>query len=272
MKYYLLGGVIGDTCGSRFEWKNSEDIADNFRLITSTSDFTDDTILTMAVAESLLKDRPYSMMIKKFARKYPHAGYGGMFKQWMLKQGEQPAYNSFGNGGAMRLLAIPLYFDNLTKVLIETVKQASCTHNHTESLESCMLLAHTIFLAKTIKDKSTIYKEINRIYGYECSLPGDPDIRKNSLKSKDGVWETLHCFFNSDDYISALRMAVKFGGDTDTIACMTGGLSYVFYEEIPLDLIQRVLIKLPEDYRQIIKKFATKTEKSYGNNKSKNVF
>lgn len=263
MKYYLLGSIVGDICGSRFEWDKAEDISPEFKFITKTSRYTDDTVLTMAVAESLIKDRPFGMMIKKFAKRYPDKGYGGMFKKWMNAPGDGEPYNSFGNGSAMRLLAVPLFYNDLPTVLRQTMLQSACTHNHPEAIDACMLLAHTIFLARTVKNKSDIYKVINKTYGYEAKIPGDTETRKRSLRAYPGVYEALNVFFHTEDFTTALRCAIKHGGDTDTVAAICCGLSYVFYEKMPIDIVEKCLILLPEEFRKIIKKFATLTEENY---------
>ena len=112
MKHYLMGAIVGDIIGSRFEWSNPEEF-NKPRLVTKQSRFTDDTILTVAIAHSLTLGIDYERAIKCYAKKYPNAGYGKMFKTWALNNDSLPAYNSYGNGAAMRLLAIPLYFDTL---------------------------------------------------------------------------------------------------------------------------------------------------------------
>lgn len=275
MKYFLLGTVVGDICGSRFEWAKPETISPEFKFITKTSRYTDDTVLTMAVAEALIKDRPYDMMIQKFGRRYPDSGYGGMFRKWLFKQGERVPYNSFGNGAAMRLLPVALFYNDLPSVLKAAVLQTACTHNHPDALSASMLLSHAIFLARTVKDKAEIYQVLNKTYGYTFVKPGDPDTRKHSLHAITGVHESLNSFFDSEDFIGTLRNAVVFGGDADTLGCIASSLAYVFYEKIPAELIERVLLIIPEEFRQIIKKFAKITEENYGKSnliRSKKLF
>lgn len=260
MKHYLMGAIVGDIIGSRFEWSNPEEF-NKPRLVTKQSRFTDDTILTVAIAHSLTLGIDYERSIKCYTKKYPNAGYGKMFKTWALSKEPLPAYNSYGNGAAMRLLAIPLYFNTLPEVLKEVVKQASYTHNHTDSLESVMLLAHTIFLARTVKDKKLILDEINKVYGYKYCIPGDPIVRKESLHSLTGVNEALNCFFHNKSYVSTIIDSIKYGGDTDTIAAMSGGLAYVFYEKMPQKLFNDCKNKLNGGLKDIILEFSKKTEK-----------
>lgn len=272
MKYFLLGTVVGDIVGSRWEWAKPETISPAFKFITKTSRYTDDTVLTMAVAEALLKDRPFAMMIQKFALKYPNKGYGGMFKKWMYKEGPRVPYNSYGNGSAMRLLPIPLFFNDLPTVLKNAVNQSAGTHNHPDALHASMLLAHTIFLARTNKNKAEIYKILNTVYGYEYQKPGDIDMRKESLHSIIGVHEALNSFFEADDFVGVLRNSIMYGGDTDTIAAISCGVAYTFYETMPKDLMEKCLCIIPEQFRQIIKKFATRTEVNNVVNNSKTLF
>ncbi|MFA5723095.1 MAG: ADP-ribosylglycohydrolase family protein [Candidatus Pacearchaeota archaeon] len=258
MKYFLLGAVIGDVVGSTKEWKT--DISPEFKFITKANRFTDDTILTLAVSEALLKNRPFDMMIQKYARKYPRMGYGGMFTKWANTAGDRAAYNSYGNGSAMRGLSIPLFYNDLPTVLRQAVKQSSCTHNHTDSLDAVMQLAHVTFMARTCKDKSELYKMLKSTYGYEYKKPGDVDTRKNSLHSITGVHEAFNCFFTGNDFTEVLRESIMHGGDTDTLAAIACGLAYVFYEKLPNELAERVLRIIPEEFRKIIKEFAKITE------------
>lgn len=253
-----MGAIVGDIIGSRFEWSKNKNKKP--RLITKKSHFTDDTVLTCAIAKAIVTGEEYNVCLREFTNLYPNAGYGKMYKEWAFNPEGQRPTNSYGNGAAMRLLAIPLYFDSLPGVLKEVVLQASYTHAHPDSLQSVMLLSHTIYLAKTIKDKRIIARQLNKIYGYTPVQPGNPIIRKNSLHSATGVCEALNCFFNNKDYASTIYDAINYGGDTDTIACMAGGLAYVFYEKMPKKLMEDSIKLLPHDLRLWIFKFSCETE------------
>ena len=267
----MLGAIIGDIAGSTFEFNNTHDY--NFPLFDEESNFTDDSICTVAVAEWLLDDPDLSheileQKLVEFAKEFPcpMGGYGGGFRTWLfypecLKDysgfytgGERVPYNSWGNGSAMRVSAVGWMFDTLWQTENAAEISASITHNHPEGIKGAQATAAAIFMARTGSTKEEIRKYIEEKYGYNLHRTCDeirPTYHFNG-SCQGTVPEAIIAFLDSRDYEDAIRLAVTLGGDSDTLACITGGIAEAFYKEIPSDLAGDALDKLPPRFVEVI--------------------
>lgn len=275
----MLGAIIGDTVGSVYEFHNIKTM--NFPLFSPESNYTDDSIMTMAVADWLLKDPTHGMdaleaSFISFARKYPcpMGGYGGGFNRWLFfpeelgdyesgdfKPGTRHPYNSWGNGSAMRASANGWMFDTLEETERVAGLSAAITHNHPEGIKGAQSTAAAIFMARNGSSKEEIRCYITEKYGYNLNRTCD-EIRP--VYGWDGscqgtVPEAMVAFFDSTDFESAIRLAVSLGGDSDTLACITGGIAEAFYKEIPDDIALTEWNLLPEDFKEILKEIEAKS-------------
>ncbi len=249
----LLGAIVGDIVGSVYEWNNVR--RRDVDLFAAKARFTDDTAMSVAVAECLLRgDGDYAHYLQAYGRRYPRAGYGGRFKQWL--QMEQPApYNSYGNGSAMRVSAVALFRDSLAEVLEEAERSAAVTHNHEEGIKGAQALAGAIFLAQQKATKAEIRQWVEEFAHYDLSFKLD-DIRhvyQFDVSCQGSVPQAIVAFLESVDFESALRGAISIGGDSDTIASMAGALAASFYDFIPYNLLQFAYEKLNEDLMQVLR-------------------
>lgn len=255
----MLGAITGDTIGSRYEFicKKTTD----FELFYDGCRYTDDSVMTMAVAEWLLDDPTHSHKILeekmvKFGELDPQRGYGGMFFSWLFvpktinKDGIRRPYNSFGNGSAMRVSSVGWMFDTLEETELVAEISASITHNHPEGIKGAQSVAAAIFMARNGKSKKEIKDYIVSKYGYDLNRTCD-EIRPRygfNETCQGSVPEAIIAFLESHDYESAIRLAVSLGGDSDTQACIAGGIAEAFYG-MPDDFIINMSSLLPPDYK-----------------------
>lgn len=240
----MLGAIAGDIIGSSYEWNNIR--TTKFKLFTSSSTYTDDTVLSIAVAVCLLDKADYAITLKQYGRQYPNRGYGGRFKEW-LDSGSLAPYNSFGNGSAMRAIPIGFAFDNIKDVLREATKSAEVTHNHPEGVKGARAVAVATFMARKWDSKEHIKKFIELSYGYNLSQSLD-DLRlsnKFDETCQGTVPKAIIAFLESRSYIEAIRNAISIGGDSDTIACIAGGIAQAYYKVLPEYIVQKVKDTLP---------------------------
>ncbi len=250
----MLGAIAGDVIGSVFERYPTKSM--DFPLFSRDSAFTDDTVLTMAVAWSILNKTDYATSLKIFGQKYPNAGYGGYFYRWMFSSDSKPYY-SWGNGSAMRISAVGFAFSSPDDILNEAKKSAEVTHNHPEGIKGAQATALAIFLARTGESKETIKKEICNRFGYDLNRTVD-DIRKTyhfDVSCQGSVPEAIISFLESDNFEDAIRKAISLGGDSDTLACMAGGIAQAYYKGVSPDIATRVRERLPDDLLSIIDAF-----------------
>jgi len=257
----LLGAILGDIAGSIYEFspKKSTDID----LQDRRMDYTDDTIMTIAVADWLLNDKKLTKKglvarLQYWGRKYPNpmGAYGGMFSQWLRSENPKP-YNSWGNGAAMRVAAVSFACLSLEDTLKVAKKTAEVTHNHPEGIKGAQATAAAIYLARTGSTKEDIRQYITENFGYNLNRTCD-DIRPSY--SFDGscqgtVPESIIAFLDSKDYEDALRLCISLGGDADTMGAITGAIAGAYYHQMPLSLYEFGINKLPDDMREIINKF-----------------
>lgn len=243
----MIGAIAGDIIGSRFEMINhaGDKKLDNylkFPLFTEKCRFTDDSVLSIAVADCLMHNKPFNATLKEYGRKYPAAGYGSSFMQWLDMPGLE-VNNSYGNGSAMRVSPIGFYFNDLDKVLEQAEKSAYPTHSHEEGIKGAQAIAVAVFLARKGASKEEIKNYIKEKFSYNLDRTLD-EIRPTyefSSKAFDTVPEAIIAFLESSDYENAIRKAISIGGDSDTLACMAGAISEAFYgiENIPYEIIKQ---------------------------------
>lgn len=268
---FMLGAIVGDIIGSRFEWNNVKTV--DFELFNSTSRFTDDTVMTIAIADAILNrehyknfftdaiesKKAYAYKLKEYGKKYPNVGYGRMFEQWLLSEELKP-YNSFGNGSAMRVSPIGFAFDTLEEVLKEAERSAIVTHNHSEGIKGAQAVAGAIFLARTGSSKKEIKDFIEKKFGYNLNQRLDdirPDYKFDS-SCQGSVPQAIIAFLESENFEDTIRKAISVGGDSDTIACIAGGIAQAYYGEIPGFIVDRVRLILDSGLKRVLDSFNDK--------------
>ena len=227
----MIGAIIGDIVGSVYEWDNIK--TKDFPLFRQDCFFTDDTVMTLAIAEGLMNGGSaddFVAAMKKYGRLYPDAGYGGRFFGWLGSDPSDP-YNSWGNGSAMRVSAVAWAFDKLEQVEEYAEISATVTHNHPEGIKGAKATAVCIFLARKGKSKSEIKTYIESTYGYNLDRTMDeirPDYRFNE-SCQETVPEAIIAFLESVNFEDAIRNAISLGGDSDTLAAITGSIAEAAY-------------------------------------------
>lgn len=257
----MLGAVIGDMIGSRFEFQNYK--SKDFELWTPDSNYTDDTICTVAVAEWVLSACRYDLnaIMQKWCRRYPYpmGAYGARFNQWIWSDNPQP-YDSFGNGSAMRVSAIGWAFDKLTDTLNFAHDSAAITHNHPEGIKGAQATAAAIFWARTGESKQFIRQNITEWFGYDLSWTCNdirPDYDFNET-CQGTVPQAITAFLESECFEDAIRLAISLGGDSDTLAAITGSIAEAFYRGIPDRILKPVRERLPEEMMETLLKIPMK--------------
>lgn len=250
----VIGAIAGDIIGSVYE--GNEIKTTEFELFTFESTFTDDTVLTVSVADCILHGKAYAKALKEYGRKYPYAGYGGMFQTWLLSNRSEP-YNSFGNGSAMRVSPVGFAFNSLEEVLREAEKSAAVTHNHPEGIKGAKVVAAAIFLARGGESKGKIkeYIEKNFDYNLRQSLDEIRPYYSFDETCQGSVPQSVIAFLESKSYEDAVRKAISIGGDSDTIACITGGIAQAYYKKIPEYIIKKVREILDAELLNIVDLF-----------------
>lgn len=247
----LLGAAAGDVIGSPYEHYAVR--RPDFPLFGHQSVFTDDTVLTVAVADAILNGETYAHRILTYARRFPQAGYGSAFKEWMLADHPRP-YGSYGNGSAMRVSPVGWAFDSLEAVLAAAERSAAVTHNHPEGIKGAQAVAAAIFLARTGSNKDEIRREITRLFGYDLSrsLEEIKTTYKWDVTCQKSVPESIIAFLESTDFESAVRNAILLAGDADTMAAIAGSIAEAFYGGVPEPIAAEVRRRLPPDFLDIL--------------------
>ena len=250
----MLGAIAGDVVGSVFEHRPVK--STDFELFSSGSRFTDDSVLTVAVADAILSGRDYAECLQDWGLRYPRAGYGQSFFGWLHADDPRP-YGSWGNGSAMRVSPVGFCFDDEKHVLEQAARSASVSHDHPEGIKGAQAVALAIWLAGHGEDKRSIRARISEEFGYDLDRRVD-EIRPGygfDVSCQGSVPEAIIAFFESDDVESAIRNAVSLGGDADTQACIAGGIAEAFYGEVPAFIGDEVLERLPADMVEVIERF-----------------
>lgn len=269
----MLGSIIGDIAGSKYEYHNIK--TTEFDFMGPGCEYTDDSVLTIAVTDWLVTDKKFSHKVleeklveyvKKY--RYPKGDYGGGFKKWALYPSEledyngnklttrQP-YNSYGNGSAMRCSSVGWMFDTIEETEKIAEISASITHNHIEGIKGAQATSSAIFLARNGYSKEDIREYIQLKYGYDLHRTCD-QIRPTYLfegSCQKTVPEAIIAFLDSDDFESAIRLGVSLGGDSDTLCCITGGIAEAYYKFIPSEIYNKAITMIPEEFINVIEEF-----------------
>ena len=254
----IIGAIIGDIVGSRFEFNNYR--STDFEFLNDRCFFTDDSVMTIAVADWVTNkrqtDRHLALYLREWGRKYPNRGYGGMFFRWLFSKELSSPYNSFGNGSAMRVSPCGFYAQTLDEALFLAKQSAEVTHNHPEGIKGAQSVAAAIYLAKTGSSKAIIKEYIENNFGYDLSRTCDEIRRvyKFNETCQETCPEAIIAFLESHDYESAIRLGISLGGDSDTIGAITGGIASAYYS-IPDSIIEEVKRFIPFEFIDIVEKF-----------------
>lgn len=260
----MYGAILGDIIGSPFEFDRGDKTKD-FKLFSRRSHFTDDSVMTLAVCEALLKvgqdatvkeieDAVISSM-QSWGRRYPHAGYGGYFRRWLTACHPEP-YNSFGNGSAMRVSAVGWLYDSLENTRTVAKATANVTHNHPEGIKGAEATASAIFMARNGSSKEEIKKYIENEFHYDLNRTLDeirPSYHMDETCQKT-VPEAIIAFLEAKDFEDAIRNAVSLGGDTDTLGAITGSIAEAYYG-IPEWLMTECRKRINRDMRVVLDDF-----------------
>ncbi len=250
----MIGAIAGDIIGSVYEHFSIK--TTEFELFHQGSRFTDDTVLTIAIADAIMNKKNYAEVLKEYGHRYPNAGYGGNFFQWVFSDSTE-AYYSFGNGSAMRVSPVGFAFNDLDTVMQEAERTASVTHNHPEGIKGAQAVAMAIYLARHGYRKRNIKKDITERFGYNLERSLE-QIRPNyqfDVSCQGSVPEAIIAFLESEDYEDAVRKAVSLGGDSDTIACITGGIAQAYFGEVPYTIEKKAREMLTPELLQVVDSF-----------------
>lgn len=249
----MLGAIAGDIIGSVYEWNNIK--TTDFPLFVEECRFTDDTVLTVAIADSILTGSDYAIKLKEYYRLYPKAGYGASFEKWAGSETLEP-YNSWGNGSAMRVSPLGFACHSLEEVLKLARKSAEVTHNHPEGVKGAQAVAAAVFLARTGSSLPEIksFVEQNFDYNLDQSIDRIRAGYKYDVSCQGSVPQAISAFLQSTGYEDAVRTAVSLGGDSDTIACITGSIAQAFYG-IPADVAEKAQGYLDSRLNKVVSLF-----------------
>ena len=272
----MLGAIIGDIVGSRFEFNPIKlkqfdlffgDGFKNYDIMTvddfkNKCRFTDDTVMTLAVCEALLDcDGDYTYLselttyhMKDLGRKYPLAGYGGKFNHWLNSDDNTP-YNSFGNGSAMRISAVPYFAKDIEQLKELTYKVTAVTHNHPEGLKGAEAVAMCVWFAKHGKSKEFIKEYIEKNY-YKLDFDYDELVKtyKFDETCQGSVPQAIFAFLISDSYEDSIRTAISMGGDADTMACISGAIAEAYYG-LPKEIEKEMYRFLSPELKEVVEEF-----------------
>ena len=263
----MIGAILGDIIGSPFEFDRG-DKTKNFELFTEGCAFTDDTVMTAAVADALLTVAPDADVItikqevclkmQEWGRRYPSAGYGERFRDWLYQENPAP-YGSYGNGSAMRVSAAGWLYVSLERTLEIAAATSAVTHNHLEGIKGAEATAGCIFLARNKAGKEEIKDFAKREFSYDLkrTLAQIRPAYDHVESCQETVPEAIIAFLEAEDFEDAIRNAVSLGGDTDTLAAITGSIAEAFWG-IPEQLKQECWGRIDNNIRRVLEKFESK--------------
>ena len=259
----MFGAVVGDIIGSVYEFHNTK--STDFDLFRPWTKFTDDSVMTLAVAKWLLEDPAHTMhhlicCMQELGNRYPNAGYGGRFRSWLEEEDPQP-YNSWGNGAGMRVSPVGLYARTLDEALALAAITASVSHNHPEGVKGAQAIAASVFLCKEGKTKAKIKEYVEQTFFYELNRT-IAEIRPGyrfDVSCQGSVPEAIIAFLEGNSFEEVIRLAISLGGDSDTIACMAGAIAACCYE-IPDEIAEKCNSILTDDLREIQDNFMSLVE------------
>ncbi|MDH6304838.1 ADP-ribosyl-[dinitrogen reductase] hydrolase [Parabacteroides sp. PF5-5] len=253
----LLGAIAGDIIGSKYEFSNIHTL--DFPLFDERNEITDDTVMTVAVGEWLLTGESLSGIMQDYGWRYPNMSYGSSFRRWLLADDPQP-YNSWGNGSAMRVSLIGWAFDTLEETLDVAKASAVVTHNHPEGIKGAQATATCVYLARMGSSKEQIKAYIENTFGYDLQRTCNqirPTYHFNE-SCQGTVPEAIIAFLESNDFEHAIRLGISLGGDSDTLAAITGGIAEAYYKVIPEHIQQEVIARLPGEFIEVLRQFCYK--------------
>ena len=257
----MLGAILGDIIGSSYEFSNTKVL--DFDLFPKTAFFTDDTLLTVATAYSLLNSVSFEKSYTMFTNQYPDLDYGASFYKWILSDIKKP-YNSYGNGSAMRVSPVVGFYNTQNDILNWSEKTAVVTHNHPEGIKGAQATSLAAFLLKIKKSKSEVKSTIENKFQYNLDNHISEHTRLAFDESCQGtVPYAIQCVLSSDNFENAVRKAILLGGDSDTMACIAGSIAeYAF--GIPEHFAMKIYEYLPSNFIEIIERFYKVTnQKTY---------
>ena len=266
----MLGAILGDMIGAPYEFDRSPKVKE-FPLFCSRSEFTDDSVMTVAVAEALMNaagktegetETALVSSMRKWGERYPDAGYGGMFYRWLRAEKPEP-YGSFGNGSAMRVSSAGWLYGSMEETRRMARLTARVTHNHPEGIKGAEAAASVIYLARTGGSKEEIRDYVTREFGYDLSRTCD-EIRpayRHVESCQETVPEAITAFLEGTDFEDVIRTAVSLGGDCDTLTCIAGAMAEACYG-IPQEIREEGRRRLPGDMLSVVDRFYGRTDAS----------
>ncbi|WP_304833941.1 ADP-ribosylglycohydrolase family protein [Muribaculum intestinale] len=254
----MIGAIIGDIVGSTYEFAPTKDY--NFELLPAGSNYTDDTVMCMAMADAVMHGIHYAKAMYDWGNKYPNpkGGYGGSFANWLHSEERKP-YNSFGNGSAMRVAPIGWAFGSLFATQMSAYDSAAVTHSHPEGIKGAVATATAIFMARHLRTKEQIKQAIEQQFSYDLSF--DLQECKDTYSFDETCMGTvpvaIKCYLESSNFEDAIRLAVAMGGDADTLACITGAIAEAGYgtHTIPAQLFEAADALLPKEMMELLCEF-----------------
>ena len=259
----MLGAIIGDTVGSRFEWDNIK--TKEFEFLNNECFFTDDSVMTVAIARAILESNKEPRLLKEltikymqeYGRKYPNAGYGGRFGMWIYSYNPEP-YHSYGNGAAMRVSSCGFSASSLEEAKTLSKIVTEVTHNHEEGLKGAEATAVAIYLARNGSSIDEIKDYIiNNYYPIDFKLDDIRSTYSFNESCQGTVPEALEAFFESNSFEDAIRNAISIGGDSDTLAAITGSIAEAYYG-IPIKIKKKIKTYLTKELLDIVISFEKK--------------
>lgn len=250
----MLGAIAGDIIGSVHEGSGTKHR--DFELFAPGSRFTDDTVLTVAVAQVLLEGGDFVDAFHDYFHRYPHAGFGAGFMRWAASRERMPYY-SWGNGSAMRVAPVGFAAESLEAALELARRSAEVTHDHPEGIRGAQAVAAVIWLARQGADKPALRAEVEGRFGYDLSSTLD-EIRPGhgfDVSCQGSVPPAIIAFLESESVEGAIRNAISLGGDADTQACMAGGMAEAFHGGVPEPLRGQTLQRLPPELCVLVETF-----------------
>lgn len=257
----LFGAIGGDLVGSVYEGRSKQIKRKDFPLLSYGCRLTDDSILTMATADCIVKggytESDFAFKYVEWAKEYPHRGYGHRFKDWVYNNQCHSSYNSFGNGSAMRVSAVGFVSGSIDDAEQGAFESASCTHSHSEGIKGAQAISVAVYMANAGFDKSEIKKTIEDRFKYNLTDKLN-DIRisyRFDSSCQGSVPQAIISFLESESYEDAIRNAISLGGDSDTLAAMAGGIALAYYKTMPQKLHDEIVSKMDERMLDLNERF-----------------
>lgn len=255
----MIGAIIGDYVGSIYEWHNIK--TTDFPFFSPTCRFTDDSVMSVAVADALMNGLDMAASLRSYGRRFLDAGYGGRFRAWLLDD-TLPDYGSFGNGSAMRASAAGWMASTLEEALELARQSAMPTHSHPEGVRGAQVVAGCIWLLRHGADKTALRDWVeSQGYALDFTIDGIRPAYKFDVTCQGSVPQAIEAFLEAEDFESAVRLGISIGGDSDTIACIAGALAEAFWG-VPEEYVAHVVSAMPQSLYQPLAAFESKYAKA----------